>query len=117
MAVCREMTGSFLDPMPVLTLITARARGPSAPLFPYNGRCLNADEFNVRLRALTKAAGISEDVTARSFRSGRRTDLQNAGLDKKIICWLGRWRSVKASEEYQRVNEDLHQLLPKSIHA
>jgi hypothetical protein len=68
---------------------------------------MSHDDFNARLRRLLTAAGVPAPYSARSLRSGRRSDLRNAGTPTDVVCQLGRWKSESASFRYQRADNSI----------
>ena len=89
------------------------------PLFPgvkANGRFLKTAmtlrEWNVRLKALLRAAGVAEGYSANGTRPGRRSDLGAAGVSVSDRNTAGRWAS-SAGERYDRLGHDFADRLPR----
>jgi hypothetical protein len=92
---------------------------PERPLFPgvkANGRFLKTAmtlrEWNVRLKALLRAAGVAEGYSANGTRPGRRSDLGAAGVSVSDRNTAGRWAS-NAGERYDRLGHDFADRLPR----
>ena len=67
-----------------------------------------------QIRTMLHACGCShpEGYSARSTRSGRRTDLQDAGVDPDAVRVLGRWASAQGPKPYQHSTPAIMSRLP-----
>lgn len=112
-----EMPGSPLDLVSTLEVYMRRfnlERFPDQLLFPavtpagaLLERPMTMDEYNAALRGMLAAAGLPTHFSSRGLRSGRRSDLRNAGTPLDVVCQLGRWKSEKSSERYQRSDDTI----------
>jgi hypothetical protein len=99
---------------PLMRLIRILSRNPTIkeqPLFPtiVNGlpteKIPTLAEFNKWLTTSLKTHNIPV-TTAQGLRSGRRSDLTNAGVKEEIILKLGRWKSTDGSRRYYQTSAD-----------
>jgi hypothetical protein len=112
-----EMPGSPLDLVSTLRRYVAvynLTAHPDQLLFPDLGptggllaQPMTMDGFNARLRSFFAAADITQTYSSRGLRSGRRSDLRNAGTPVDIVCQLGRWKSESASQRYMRADDNI----------
>ena len=106
-------------PLKLYMDISLRDKGSwTQPLFPrlagssYTDEFINTREYNAWLRPALISHGLSP-TTAQGLRSGRRTDLTEAGVREEIILQLGRWKSPGASRRYYQTSaECMGSLIP-----
>ena len=125
--LAREMKGSPLclfSAMRPMWALRKLGENPEKMLFPsVKGNILRlapmtGAEWNRRLRAMLKRAGVDGNYSSRSVRPGRRTDLGIHGLTEATKDQLGRWSSrgrdggSSAGRRYDRLHPETANLLP-----
>jgi len=77
-------------------------------------RLVTPDDMTTWLRASLKRAGVEHAATytIRSGRSGRRTDLQDAGVEREVVNSLGRWSGRYSNDAYRRMSAGVMNQLP-----
>ena len=123
--LAREMPGSplcLIDALRPMWELRMLKSNPKRLLFPdtrkgkFRREPMSGKEWNRRLKAMLKLAGISKKFTARSTRPGQRADLLAAGVSEENRDQLGRWASRNrktAGAKYDRLQIDVAELLPK----
>ena len=108
------MFAFFFDLIPMLNRYIRDydlAARPYAPLFPdinpdgsLGVGYMSMTSFNMRLRRLLSLAGVTEKLSARSLRIGRRSDLRNSNTPPDVVCQIGRHKSEPTSFGYHRTD-------------
>ena len=75
--------------------------GPNQPLLQLDGQGLTSERLNLDLKTLL--AGVMDDISTHSFRSGYVSSIARAGASDEIIQIAGRWSS-EAYRLYMKTN-------------
>lgn len=75
---------------------------------------MTADDLTAMLVRLLTASGVqnAQGFSARSCRSGRRTDLQDTNTSDDAVNMIGRWATVKSNRPYRRRTASIMALQP-----